>query len=93
MSAFIARLAKLAYRAPVDAKVIGASASGPIFEPARAGVTVDTAAMLLARRAIGVILADLAAAADATAGAVNPSPAAITAVAITAVIFRIADPP
>jgi len=34
-----------------------------------------------------------AVAADATAGAVNPSPAAITAAAIAAVIFRINNPP
>jgi hypothetical protein len=47
---------------------------------------------LVAAAAVAVALLAPVVAAPARVGAVNPIPAAITAVAITAVIFRINDP-
>jgi lipoprotein-anchoring transpeptidase ErfK/SrfK len=51
----VASLARRYNRAAVDAKVTGASASGPTFEPAHAGIAVRTTAM---RAAVAQLLRD-----------------------------------
>jgi lipoprotein-anchoring transpeptidase ErfK/SrfK len=54
-AAIVAGLAKKWDRAPVPAKVTGATASGPTFSPARAGRAVDVTTM---RAAVGQLLRD-----------------------------------
>ena len=51
----VASIARQYDRAPVDAAVVGATASGPVFSPAKAGLAVDRRTM---RAAIGQLLRD-----------------------------------
>jgi lipoprotein-anchoring transpeptidase ErfK/SrfK len=55
VATLVGSLARRFDRAPVNAKVTGATAEGPIFQPARAGLAVEGAAM---RAALGQRLQD-----------------------------------